>query len=102
MRTRSIILAAQERKHSNIFTFRARKCSFFFFLLTVIAVVIHQDYLLEQVGRGVIDSGVDRAQDHRQGLVDKDEDEGDLLEVPGEADLSASAGGTTRQDDTVS
>lgn len=73
-----------------------------FFLLTVIAVVIHQDYLLEQVGRSVIDSRVDGAQDHRQGLVDKDEDEGDLLEVPGEADLSASAGGTTRQADTVS
>lgn len=30
MRTRSIILAAQERKHSDIFTFRAKKISFFF------------------------------------------------------------------------
>lgn len=46
----------------------------------------------------MIDSRVDRAQDRRQGLVDKDEDEGDLLEVPGVADLSASAGRTTRRD----
>lgn len=45
----------------------------------------------------MIDSGVDRAQDHRQGLVDKDEDEGDLLEVSWEADLSASAGRMTRE-----
>lgn len=67
------------------------------FLLTVIAVVIHQDDFLEQVSRSVIDSGVDRAQDHRQGLVDKDEDEGDLLEVSWEADLSASAGRMTRE-----
>lgn len=67
------------------------------FLLTVIAVVIHQDDFLEQVSRSVIDSGVDRAQDHRQGLVDKDEDEGDLLEVSWEADLSASAVRMTRE-----
>lgn len=38
---------------------------------------------------------MDRAEDHRQGLVDKDEDEGDLGEVPGVADLSASGQGNT-------
>lgn len=41
----------------------------------------------------MIDSRVDRAQDHRQSLVDKDEDEGDLWEVSRVADLSASAQG---------
>lgn len=63
------------------------------FLLTVVTVVVHQDDLFEQVGRRVIDSRVDRAQDHWQGLVDEDEDEGDLGEVSGVGDLSASGGG---------
>lgn len=39
----------------------------------------------------MIDSRVDRAQYHRQSLVDEDEDEGDLREVSGVADLPASA-----------
>lgn len=65
--------------------------------LTVIAVVVHQDDFFEQVSRRVIDSRVDRAQDHRQSLVDKDEDEGDLGEVSRVADLSASARGDTRK-----
>lgn len=60
------------------------------FLLTVVAVVVHQDDFFEQVSRGVIDSRVDRAQDHRQSLVDEDEDEGDLGEVSRVTDLSAS------------
>lgn len=60
-------------------------------ILTVVAVVVHQDDFLEQVRRRVIDSRVDRAQNHRQSLVDEDEDEGDLREVSGVADLPASA-----------
>lgn len=60
------------------------------FLLTVVAVVVHQDDFFEQVSRGVIDSRVDGAQDHRQSLVDEDEDEGDLGEVSRVTDLSAS------------
>lgn len=39
----------------------------------------------------MIDSRMDGAQDHRQSLVDKDKDEGDLWEVSWVADLSASA-----------
>ena len=66
------------------------------FLLTVIAVVVHQDDFFEQVSRSVIDSRVDRAQDHRQSLVDEDEDEGDLGEISRVADLSASARGDTQ------
>lgn len=50
-------------------------------LLTLVTVVVHQDYLLEQVGRGVVHSAVHRAQDHRQRLVHKDEDDGDLGQV---------------------
>lgn len=38
----------------------------------------------------MIDSRVDGAQYHRQGLVDEDEDEGDLREVSGVADFSTS------------
>lgn len=60
-------------------------------ILTVVAVVVHQDDFFEQVRRRVIDSRVDRAQYHRQSLVDEDEDEGDLREVSGVADLPASA-----------
>lgn len=49
--------------------------------LTAVAVVIHQDDLLEQVRWRVVDHAVDGAQDHRQGLVHKDEDHGDLGKV---------------------
>lgn len=45
---------------------------------TFIAVVIHQDDLLQQVRGCVIDGAVDRAQDHRQGLIHEDEDDGYL------------------------
>lgn len=38
----------------------------------------------------MIDSCVDGAQDHRQSLVDEDEDEGDLGKVSWVADLLAS------------
>lgn len=61
-------------------------------LLTVVAVVVHQDDLFEQVSRRVIDGRVDGAQDDRQRLVDEDEDEGDLRKVSGIADFSTSAG----------
>lgn len=50
-------------------------------LLTLVAVVVHQDDLLEQGGGRVVDGAVHRAQDHRQCLVHKDEDDGDLGQV---------------------
>lgn len=49
--------------------------------LTAVTVVIHQDDLLEQVCWRVVDHAVDGAQDHRQGLVHKDEDHRDLRKV---------------------
>ena len=52
------------------------------FLLTIITVVVDKDDLLKQVGWCVIDRWVDRAQDHWQGLIDEDENEGDCGEVP--------------------
>lgn len=58
-------------------------------LLTVVAVVVHQDDFFEQVCGSVIDSRVDRAQYHGQSLVDEDEDEGDLRQVSWIADLLA-------------
>lgn len=61
------------------------------FLLTIITVVVHQNDLFEQMSRRVIDGCVDGAQDHRQGLVDEDEDEGDLGKLSWVADLFASA-----------
>lgn len=50
-------------------------------LLTLVAVVVYQDDLLKQGCRGVVDGAVHRAQDHRQRLVHKDEDDGDLGQV---------------------
>lgn len=49
--------------------------------LTLITVVIHEDDLLQQVGRRVIDSTVHRPQDDRERFVDEDEDNGDLGQV---------------------
>lgn len=49
--------------------------------LTFIAVVIHEDDLLQQVGWRVIDSTVHRPQDDRERFVDEDEDNGDLGQV---------------------
>lgn len=60
-------------------------------LLTLIAVVIHQDDLLEQGRGGVVDGAVHRAQDHRQRLVHEDEDDGDLWKVLPVFQLFASA-----------
>lgn len=48
---------------------------------TVIAVVVHQDYLLEQVRWRPVDGGVDGAQDDGQGFVDKNEHDAHLREV---------------------
>lgn len=61
--------------------------------LTAVTVVVHQDDLLKQVCWRVVDHAVDGAQDHRQGLVDKDEDHGDLREVLGVRQLLAPVGG---------
>lgn len=70
--------AAQESSplNYNIFFFSQTNRVF-----TAVAVVVHQDYLLEQVRRRVVDDAVDRAQDHRQGLVHEDEDHGDLRKI---------------------
>lgn len=50
-------------------------------LLTVIAVVVHQDYLLKEVGGRPVDGRVDGPQDHRQGFVHEDEHDAHLREV---------------------
>lgn len=52
-------------------------------LFTAVTVVVHQDDLLEQVSRRVVDDAVDGAQDHGQGLVHEDEDHGDLRKICG-------------------
>lgn len=63
--------------------------------LTAVTVVVHQDDLLKQVCWRVVDHAVDGAQDHRQGLVDEDEDHGDLREVLGVRQLLAPVGKQT-------
>lgn len=50
-------------------------------MLTAIAVIIHQYDLFEQVWRSPLDGRVHRAQQHRQGLIDKDEDYAELRKV---------------------
>lgn len=50
-------------------------------LLTVIAVVVHQDYLLEKGGGRPVDSGVNGPQDDGQGFIHKDEHNAHLREV---------------------
>lgn len=49
--------------------------------LTAVTVVIHQDDLLQQGRRCVVDHTVDGAQDHGQCLIHKDEDHRDLGKV---------------------
>lgn len=49
--------------------------------LTAVAVVVHQDDLLEQVSRCVIDHAVYGAQDHRQSFIHKDKHHRDLRQV---------------------
>lgn len=63
--------------------------------LTAVTVVVHQDDLLKQVCWRVVDHAVDGAQDHRQGLVDEDEDHRDLREVLGVRQLLAPVGKQT-------
>lgn len=70
--------------------------------LTAVAVVVHQDDLLEQVRRRVVDHAVDGAQDHRQGLVHKDEDHGDLRQVLGVRQLLAPVGAHTHTQELTS
>lgn len=50
-------------------------------VLTAVAVIIHQYDLFEQVRWSPLDGRVHGAQQHRQGLVDKDEDDAELREV---------------------
>lgn len=49
--------------------------------LTVIAVVVHQDYLLEEVRGRPVDGRVNRPQDDGQGFIHKDEHNAHLREV---------------------
>lgn len=57
------------------------------FVFTAVAVVVHQDDLLQQVSGRVVDHAVHGPQDHRQGFVYEDEDHGDLREVLGVGQL---------------
>ena len=60
--------------------------------LTIIAVVVHQDHLLEELGGRVVDHAVDGAQNDREGFVDTDEHHRDLGQVIRVGHLSAPAG----------
>lgn len=62
---------------------------FLLWVLTVIAVVIHQDYLFEQVGGCPVDGRVNRPQDDRQGFVHKNEHNAHLGEVQGISNVPA-------------
>ncbi len=50
-------------------------------LLTVIAVVVHQDYLFEKVGGRPVDGRVNGPQDDGQGLIHENEHNAHLREV---------------------
>lgn len=50
-------------------------------LLTVIAVVVDQDYLFKEKGGRPVDGGVNGPQDDRQGLIHKNEHNAHLREV---------------------
>lgn len=58
-------------------------------VLTIIAVVVHQDYLFEQVGRCPVDGRVNRPQNDRQGFIHKNEHNAHLREVQGISNVSA-------------
>lgn len=49
--------------------------------LTVIAVVVHQDYLFEKVWRRPVDGWVNGPQDDGQGFIHKNEHDAHLREV---------------------
>ena len=57
--------------------------------LTITAVVVHQDDLLEQVRRRARNGRVDGAQQHRQRFVDEDEHDAHLWEAVGEWEVAA-------------
>lgn len=57
--------------------------------LTVAAVVVHQDDLLEQVWRCALHGRVDGTQQHRERLVDEDEHDAHLWEAVGEREVPA-------------
>lgn len=50
-------------------------------ILTAVAVVVYQYDLFEQVWWSPLDGRVDGAQQHRQGLVDEDEDDAELRKI---------------------
>lgn len=49
--------------------------------LTVIAVVVHQDYLFEKMWRRPVDGRVNGPQNDRQGFIHKNEDNAHLREI---------------------
>lgn len=57
--------------------------------LTVAAVVVHQDDLLQQVWRCALHGRVDGTQQHRERLVDEDEHDAHLWEAVGEREVPA-------------
>lgn len=57
--------------------------------LTVTAVVVHQDDLLEQAWRRALDGGVDGAQQHRECFVDEDKHNAHLRQAIGEGEVAA-------------
>lgn len=57
--------------------------------LTVIAVVIHQDYLFEKVGWCPVDGRVNGPQDYRQGFIHKYKHNAHLRKVQGIRNVSA-------------
>lgn len=58
-------------------------------LLTVIAVVVYQDYLFKKVGRCPVDGRVYGPQDDRQGFIHKNEHNAHLRKVQGIRNVSA-------------
>lgn len=56
-------------------------CVIYAHICTVVAAVIHQDDLPQQVRGRPAHCRVDGAQDHRQSLVHEDEDDADLRQA---------------------
>lgn len=65
--------------------------------LTVVAVVIDEDNLLQQVGGCPTDDGMNGSQDDRQRFVHEDEDDADLRQTGGVRDVSATGGESSTQ-----
>lgn len=56
-------------------------CVMMLMLLTVIAVVVHQDYLFKEMGRRSVDCRVNGSQDDGQSLIHENEHNADLREI---------------------